>query len=59
LLVVLATILVIWILFKIITPALAAANIPSPWDQIIYWVIVLIIVLWLLSHLGIMQPIIR
>jgi hypothetical protein len=56
---ILAIVVVLVILFKLLGLISEALKIPSPWSQIIYWVIVLIVVLWALGFLGIMQPIIR
>jgi hypothetical protein len=51
--------LVLFILFKLLALITAALGIPSPWGQIIYWIIFLIVVLWALGFLGIMQPLVR
>jgi hypothetical protein len=56
---IIAIVLILFILFKLLGLISSALGIPSPWAQIIYWVIVLIVVLWALGALGIMQPIIR
>lgn len=56
---VLAIVLVLFILFKLLNLITAALNIPAPWGQIIYWVVVLIVIIWALGYLGIMQPIIK
>jgi hypothetical protein len=58
-LMIIAIVIVLFILFKLLGLIEAAVGIPAPWVQIIYWVLVLLIVLWALSALGIMQPIIR
>ena len=58
---ILAGILVLFILFKIyeaVKPALEKF-IPTPWGNVLYWVLVLIVVLWALGYFGIMQPIIK
>lgn len=56
---VLAIVLVFVILFKLLGLVSSALNIPAPWAQIIYWVLVLVAVIWALGALGIMQPIIN
>ena len=56
---VVAVVVVLVILFKLLGLITAALGIPSPWGQIIYWVLVLIAVIWLFGVLGIMQPLVR
>lgn len=56
---ILAIILILFILFKIYKLVAGALNVPEPWGQVIYWVLVLIVVVWALGYLGIMQPVIR
>lgn len=56
---ILAIVLVLYILFRLFNLVIAALNIPAPWGQIAYWVLVLIVVVWALGALGIMQPIVR
>ena len=54
-----AIVIILAILFKLLGLITNAVGIPSPWGQIIYWIIVLIVVIWALGALGIMQPVIR
>jgi uncharacterized membrane protein YuzA (DUF378 family) len=56
---VIAIAVVLFILFKLLNLISAALGIPSPWAQIIYWVIVLVVVVWALGALGIVQPIVK
>lgn len=56
---IIAIVIVLAILFKLFQLAAAALGIPDTWRQIAYWVLVLIVVVWALSYLGIMQPIIK
>jgi len=56
---ILAMIVVLVILFKLFRLAMAALKISSPWAEIGFWVLVLIVVVWAFGFLGIMQPIIR
>jgi hypothetical protein len=56
---VIAIVIILIVLFKLLGLISQALHIPAPWAQIIYWVIVLIVIIWLLGFFGIMQPIIR
>lgn len=51
--------IVLVILFKLLNLIASALNIPSPWVQIIYWVLVLICVIWAFGAFGVTQPLIR
>lgn len=59
---ILAIILVLWILYKIYESAKPAIQkiIQPPWDSVIFWVLVLIlVVVVILPLLGISQPIVK
>ena len=56
---IIAIVLILYILFRLLNLITGALNIPAPWGQIIYWVIVLIVCIWALGFLGITQPLIK
>lgn len=45
-------VVVVAILFKIFNLVMAALEVPAPWGQILYWVVVLIIFLAFLHFFG-------
>jgi membrane protease YdiL (CAAX protease family) len=52
-------VIVLVILFKLLNLISSALNIPAPWAQIIYWILVLIVVIWAFGFFGITQPIVK
>lgn len=52
-------VIVLVILFKLLGLISSALNVPAPWAQIIYWVLVLIVVIWAFGFFGITQPLVR
>lgn len=52
-------VIVLAVLFKLLNLIAGALGVPAVWVQIVYWLIVLFVVLWVFGLFGVGQPFIR